>query len=332
MSKNSRNSFSGWHSIHTNQISMNDINNHLTNRITGSILAHALGDAFGAPHEGGIFERGLWRLIGKRKGKRCWTDDTQMSINVIESLLSCGRVDQDDLACRFARSYQWRRGYGPGAAKMLKRIRRGQPWQEANRTVFRDGSFGNGGAMRAAPIGLFFAAASEEELVQAARTTAAVTHGHPLGQEGAALIALATGLTCNDVDSEKIIQRLSNCATTEEFQGKLKTAGNWLKSESTTPTPTVAAELGNGIAAINSCVTAIYIALSFRDAPFDELLDFTISLGGDVDTIAAMAGGIWGAGRGLHALPEKRLQQLEQCDRLTTLARSLAENIGATSQ
>jgi poly(ADP-ribose) glycohydrolase ARH3 len=58
-----------------------------------------------------------------------------MTIDVIESLLACGRVDQDDLARRFAKSYRWSRGYGPGAAKVLRRIRRGQPWQEANSSV-----------------------------------------------------------------------------------------------------------------------------------------------------------------------------------------------------
>ena len=88
-----------------------------SDRIIGSVLASALGDAFGAPYEGGILERALWFLIGRRKGKRCWTDDTRMSIDIIEYLLACGRVDQDELAQRFARSYQWSRGYGPGAAK-----------------------------------------------------------------------------------------------------------------------------------------------------------------------------------------------------------------------
>ncbi len=55
-----------------------------TDRIIGSVLALALGDAFGAPYEGGILERAVWALIGRRNGKRRWTDDTQMTIDVIE--------------------------------------------------------------------------------------------------------------------------------------------------------------------------------------------------------------------------------------------------------
>ncbi len=49
-------------------------------RMIGTLLASALGDAFGAPYEGGLPERLLWALIGGRKGIRRWTDDTQMSI------------------------------------------------------------------------------------------------------------------------------------------------------------------------------------------------------------------------------------------------------------
>ena len=106
-----------------------------TDRFIGSLLGLALGDAFGAPYEGGIPERALWAWIGTRNGKRRWTDDTQMTIDVIESLLARGDLDQQDLARRFAQSYQWSRGYGPATAKTLGRIRRGQGWRTASRCV-----------------------------------------------------------------------------------------------------------------------------------------------------------------------------------------------------
>lgn len=290
----------------------------------GSILALALGDAWGAPYEGGIPERLLWTLIGRRNGKRRWTDDTQMTIDVIESLAACGRVDQDDLALRLAQSYRWSRGYGPGAAKVLKRIRRGQPWQEANCSVYREGSFGNGAAMRAPAIGLFFVNDEEETIIRAAHESAVVTHAHPLGCEGAGLIALATALAYRDTDYLDIIERLCQRAEAPEFQTRLKTASSWLQTDSRVAPKVVADKLGNGIAAVKSCVTAIYLALAFHSGSFTELLEFTIKLSGDVDTIAAMAGAIWGAARGLKDLPQKHLEELEQRDRLHSLARSLA--------
>jgi ADP-ribosylglycohydrolase len=102
----------------------------------GSLLGLALGDAFGAPFEGGVLERSLWRLIGKTSdGRFRWTDDTQMALDVAESLIERRAVDQDDIAQRFARGYRWSRGYGPGAAKVLQLIRRGTDWRLANHRV-----------------------------------------------------------------------------------------------------------------------------------------------------------------------------------------------------
>ena len=295
-----------------------------TNRVFGSLLGFALGDAFGAPHEGGILERGVWAFIGRRNGKRRWTDDTQMTIDVVESLVKCRRVNQNDLAWRLAQSYRWSRGYGPGAARVLKRMRLGQPWESAVRTVYPDGSFGNGGAARALVVGLFFATDGEEELVKAASAAAAVTHAHPLGREGAVLVALATALAFNDTSSKGIMERLCQRSESHEFLSRLHKARAWLERQNKIAPRRVAAELGNGIAAVESCVTAVYLALAFRNSFFDELLKFTIRLRGDVDTIAAMACGVWGAARGVDGLPQARLHQLEQCDRLKALARSLS--------
>ncbi len=111
-------------------------------------------------------ERAFWVILGRCNGRRRWTDDTAMSLDVIASLLACGQVNQDDLA----RSYIWSRGYGPGAAKLLQRIRRGEFWQSANRAVFPDGSYGNGGAMRAAPVGAYFCEHPERIVVEARRS------------------------------------------------------------------------------------------------------------------------------------------------------------------
>ncbi len=300
-----------------------------TNRVLGSLLGLAIGDAFGAPFEGGIVERALWTFIGKQNGKLRWTDDTQMTIDVIESLIKLGCVDQNDLARRFAQSYRWSRGYGPGAARVLKSIRRGRPWETAARAVYRDGSFGNGGAMRSAPIGLFYAAASVEKIITAADAAATVTHSHPLGREGAVMVALTTAFAFNDIDTDEIIERLAQRAKSNEFLKKLQKAKTWLRTKSQVEPQRVARELGGGIAAVESCVTAVYMALSFRDRSFDELLDFAIMLRGDADTIAAMACAIWGASRGLDELPQARLEQIEQSERLKTLARSFSEAMGS---
>jgi ADP-ribosylglycohydrolase len=289
-------------------------------RFQGCVLGLALGDAIGAPFEGGVLERLLWRLIGRtRSGEMRWTDDTQMTLDVIESLVARGGVDSDDLAARFAASYQWSRGYGPATAKVLRRISRGQRWQEANTSVYRQGSFGNGAAMRAPVLGLFYAS-RPGELVAAARASAIVTHAHPQGIEGAVLIASATAAATRGESTAEILACASRFCEAGQMAARLATAQRWLASSSDVNPAEVARHLGNGIAAVDSCVTALYLALRFRDAGFIEMQQRVAKMGGDADTIGAMAGAIWGAANGVEKLPSELLAKLEQRDRLLSLA------------
>jgi poly(ADP-ribose) glycohydrolase ARH3 len=292
-------------------------------RFEGCLLGLALGDALGAPYESGPVERLLWRLIGRtRQGHMRWTDDTQMSVDVAESLLATSTLDADDLTHRFASSYRWSRGYGPGAARLLKRIARGADWREANRSVYPDGSFGNGGAMRAPIIGLFYAGRLED-LNAAARLSARITHAHPLGLEGAVLMAFATAWALRGSKPLEIMENSASHCELQAFTTRLEIAIQWLRAGNEPPAREVARQLGHGIAVGESCVTALYAALRFMDRSFLEMQAFVIGCRGDVDTIGAMAGAIWGAAKGLGSLPSGPLSKLEQREKLMVLAAAL---------
>lgn len=270
-----------------------------------------------------MLERLLWRLIGRTKtGEMRWTDDTQMSLDVIESLVVRNDVDPDDLANRFAASYRWSRGYGPGTAKVLRRISRGEPWQRANRAVHADGSFGNGAAMRVPVIGLFYAG-RPTELDDAARRSAVVTHAHPLGVEGAVLIARATAAAARAESSAEVLRIVSDCCQTGVMSARLAIAKDWLTSHADVKPDEVARNLGNGIAAADSCVTAVYLALRYRDLGFVAMQNMVATMRGDADTIGAMAGAIWGAANCIRAMPPELLEKLEQRERLLSLAEVL---------
>jgi poly(ADP-ribose) glycohydrolase ARH3 len=292
-------------------------------RFQGCLLGLALGDALGAAHEGGALERMLWRVIGRtRSGLTRWTDDTQMSLDLAESLIAHRRLDLQDLASRFAGSYRWSRGYGAGTSRVLRRLKRGTDWREANRSVHGDGSFGNGGAMRAPVVGLFYAR-RPNDLASAARLSASVTHAHPAAMEGAALVATATGCALLRHPPPAILERAAAVCELEPFRARLATARVWLASRAD-PTPgEVARQLGHGVAATESCVTAVYAALRFLDRAFLELHQFVAACRGDVDTIGAMAGAIWGAANGIAPLPETELDRLEQRERLMKVATAL---------
>jgi poly(ADP-ribose) glycohydrolase ARH3 len=296
---------------------------------SGCILGLALGDALGAPYEGGPIERFVWRMICSRsRGKSLWTDDTRMSLDLAESLLETGGLNCDDLAHRFAASYTWSRGYGPGTAGLLKRIRKGEDWRKANRSIYPGGSFGNGAAMRAPVIGLFYAG-RHDELVEAARLSAEITHAHALGIEGAVLLACAAADAVRSKPADRIVaDSAAHCKHTE-FTSRLELAASWLHEDNPPDAGKVVRHLGNGIAAYESCVTALFIGLSFLEKSFEDMLAFTIRCGGDVDTIGAMAGAVWGASRGSQSLPRERLERLEDRERIESIGYALYEKVHA---
>jgi ADP-ribosylglycohydrolase len=151
----------------------------------------SVGDAFGErfflhPDVAQLIigERGLpeppWR----------YTDDTQMALSIVEILRTRGEIDQTFLAKRFGERYDPSRGYGPAMHRILMGINDGEDWRTVAASAFSgQGSFGNGGAMRVAPLGAYFA--DDLEMVHSqAVLTAEVTHAHPEGIVGAVAVAL----------------------------------------------------------------------------------------------------------------------------------------------
>lgn len=292
----------------------------------GCLLGLALGDALGAPYEGApTSDRRLGgKALGIRRDQRGvlrWTDDTQMALDIAESLAECGGLDQDRLAQRFAASFCPTRGYGGGAARLLSLIGAGEDWRKANRAVFPDGSFGNGAAMRAPVLGVYFQ--QREERIAAARQTAEITHAHPLGIEGAVLIAEAAHCALLGEPALDAVKHVREVCEQQPFVQRLELVRTWMSGGDHPNPGELARVLGNGIEAVEAAPAAAYIGLRFGEAAFEDLMACVIDVGGDVDTIGAMAGGIWGARNGASRLPLDAVRRLEQIDRLEKAAMAL---------
>lgn len=295
---------------------------NMKNKYRGCLIGLALGDALCAPYEGGILERTLWKFFSKtRDGKIRYTDDTQMCIDLAESIIAYNGINQDALAERFANSYQWSRGYGPSAAKLLKKIKRGQNWRDLNTAGFKDGSFGNGAAMRIAPVALYLHD-NENLLIQTVEDASIITHAHELAITGAKNIALTIALILKGQSTESTIKTLID-NNTGEYKEKLLIAQQWLIGKEDISSSIVAKILGNGIQAINSTITAITIASFFIHKDFEQMMIFIQNCGGDTDSIAAMAGAIWGASNGLDAINHPKLDGLESRQKIIELADGL---------
>ncbi len=297
----------------------------ICDREIGCMLGLSLGDALCAPWEGGPAERVLWCLIGRtREGKRRWTDDTRMALDIAASLVERGEVDPDHLARTFAGSYRWSRGYGPGAAKVLKRIRWGLPWEQASRSVHAEGSFGNGAAMRVAPLALFYRH-RRELLPGAVEKASAITHAHPLALEGARIIASAVLAALDGLEGDALLEAASAPAVSAGFRERISALEGLRRGDALPGPGEVASLLGHGISALESCVTALYLGERFAGEPFGELIRFVRGVGGDADTIGAMAGAIWGARNGAEAIPKEEVASVEETGAITELTRRLCE-------
>ncbi len=127
-----------------------------------------------------------------------WTDDTHMALSIVEVLKENGRIDQDELAKLFARRYKQdtQRGYAGGAHRLLGKVAKGGSWRDISPTLFGTGSFGNGSAMRVAPIGAFFYS-DLDRVKKEAELSAEVTHYHSEGRAGAIAVAVAAAIAAS---------------------------------------------------------------------------------------------------------------------------------------
>jgi len=129
----------------------------------------SVGDALGAQFF--VPGRSLPDLLAGRPPATPWewTDDTEMACSIYAQISTHGRIDRDTLAKEFADRCEPYRGYGGGTVVVLHQIRDGRPWAEAAGAAFDGaGSWGNGAAMRVAPLGAYFAGNPDRAAAQAA--------------------------------------------------------------------------------------------------------------------------------------------------------------------
>jgi poly(ADP-ribose) glycohydrolase ARH3 len=305
----------------------------LIDQFTGALLGLMTGDALGRSAKGHTPEELLER-VEEESGHRMiemiggfYTEDTEMMIAVAETLLAQGRIDQPDLARRLGENLDPMRGHNPGELEVLYRLQQGVDWRDANREVFEEGSFGIGGAPRAAPVGLFYHD-DLDMVIEAAAAAAEVTHAHPLGMAGAVVVALGVALavkraTPRDLFDE--IQDLLAASGYGDFLPFLAVLPELL--ESWPSPPQVVEKLGGNALTVQRCVPAgLYSVLRHPDS-FEKAVGFAGRLGGDADSIGAITGAIAGAYHGVNAIPAAWVNRLENEERGRDFVIDLGERL-----
>ncbi|MFI6467166.1 ADP-ribosylglycohydrolase family protein [Streptomyces sp. NPDC050528] len=268
------------------------------------------GDAFGD----GWFTRSdedaeeLWAARELRPAPWLWTDDSAMAFVLFAHLMAHGEVQPDALAGEFAAEYARdpSRGYGPSMHGILRRIGDGEDWQAVTTGQFGgQGSYGNGAAMRVAPLGAWFrddlAVAAEQ-----ARLSALTTHAHPEAVAGAVAVAVAAALAAAGAGQQappraEFLREVASHVPDGDVRSGLLVAANF---SARTSVRHAASVLGSGtlISAPDTVPFALWSAAGQLD-DLPEALWQTVAGWGDRDTTCAIAGGVVAARTGTGGVP-----------------------------
>ena len=245
-----------------------------------------------------------------------FTDDTNMALSIYEILRLYGEISQDKLADSFVAHFENtdKFGYGPGVTRFVDAIHKGMKWRDANMYLFQGGSFGNGGAMRIAPLGAYFADDIPKLITETTKATE-TTHAHPEGIAGAIAVAVATAIAWQNRDNllsrgdfiEHILPHIPqgdvrlNCLLAQKLPDSEHIAIH-----------EIVARIGNGsnVTAQDSVPYVLYCA-GEKPNQFEDAFWLTASGGGDVDTTCAMVGGIVAMTVGMDGLPTEWIKRRE---------------------
>jgi poly(ADP-ribose) glycohydrolase ARH3 len=299
----------------------------LHSKFVGAMLGAALGDAVGELAFQHPDRNALLAQLEQTPQLR-YTDDTVMSVVVAEHLIEHGDINPQILGHQLREHYHkepWR-GYGESTRYVFSLVENeGIGYIDAAlRLHGGTGTYGNGAAMRVAPVALRWH--DSADLYDKVAASSRVTHAHPVAIDAAATLALAQArmLALNPqrpFSPPALLGELIAGARTAPIREKLERIPPLL--DGGLPQQQIADILGRGTAAHESLPFALYCFLT-HPHEFMECVLCAVLNGGDRDTLGTMAGAVAGALLGSEALPQAWLAKLENRQHIETLARELA--------
>lgn len=281
--------------------------------VAGTLLGLAVGDALGAPLEGlpppekTVTDMGCGGIHDIARGE--FTDDTLQAVGLARSLVCCRGFSPEDFLHRliadFDRAPQY---YGPTSRLVFSLIKDGFSPEEAARLAHarNGGSRTNGSVMRGPPLGIFYAPAHVREPSLAC---SALTHHDPVAGECSAFVNLMISEMCRGTSKVRAFCRaLDRCEDAEV----LERVGNF---HAWPLDPSLDAVLAT------HCAVAVFMSAD----SFEKTVVRAVNLGGDADTIGAIAGALAGACYGFSAVPHRWLVDFRHTGQVLALAERLWE-------
>lgn len=289
--------------------------------MSNALLGTAVGDALGVPFETKLSNFELlvdWdgkSFLGSAHHKLLpgqYSDDTQMSLMVAESLIENKGFNPEDLAARYV---DWMvsgraRGYGKTTLLAVQNLLNGKHWSESG----VPGSYGNGTAMRAAPFGIYFRD-DLKELIKVCKVDSAITHASEEAEAGSIAIALAAAYAVNN-DTDKLLHRIWEVLPASKVKNSIFSLSSLVESPYILP-PQALRVIGTKGNVKETVPAALYCFLRFDN--YEDAVIASIRAGGDTDTTAAIVGALWGAKVGTQGIHPDWVSDVEDSEKLMAL-------------
>ncbi len=285
-------------------------------KFRGAVLGFAIGDALGMPVEGMKIEeiRSIYGRVvdfvdsplGDLKAGE-WTDDTEQMIALARSILETKYFDPENFSKKLLELKSLRLGWT--TRKALSNLARGVSWFNAG--VESDSC---GASVRVLPIGLVYAF-SLDLVERYAVISATVTH-RGVAVVGAVAYALGIACVCNDMDVEEMLDEVVGRVRKydELIADKVELAYELMDED----VCKVVDRLGNSMSVYECVPLSFYLFFSSRS--FEDCAIKSANIGGDADSITAMACGLKGCEVGIDGIPKKWLENVKDGDMLLEIA------------
>jgi ADP-ribosyl-[dinitrogen reductase] hydrolase len=310
-----------------------------TDRANGVLLGLACGDALGRPVEfkpphriaeehGRVTE--MLADGTHRQPAGTITDDTELALCIARSLAEQGQFEPPAVVDRFVEWYDSDPfDIGGLTAATLRRLAVGGDWDEIGIEEWKhlpEGqNAGNGSVMRCAPYGVAFDS-NMEDLVTASRVSSAITHTDPRCQWSCVVLNVTIAGVLND-DDDPLSTALD---VAEDAPAEVREAVTSIQNVLSGDIDPNTVDLKNNGYVVTTLQAGLYHALTAETA--EEAIIDAVMMGGDTDTIAAVAGAVAGARFGGEALPDRWLNEITETDELTELSHSLASDTFGVSE
>jgi ADP-ribosyl-[dinitrogen reductase] hydrolase len=298
-----------------------------------TLIGCAIGDALGNPFEmkpaaspllkewDGMFKAGgtFWK---GQPGQ--YTDDTLMSIALSMSLIEKQGFDPEHVAQSYLDWYNTgnTRGIGNTTATAMEHLKLGANYQESGLKNYNNQpAGGNGTAMRAAPIGLYYHN-DLNKLLEVAMVDASITHNALEPKIGSVAVALATALLVNGNSKDEILSEVINVLPDSLLKEKLQLVVSLLEN-STAPAQALA-QIGSSGYVVETVGAAFYCVAATDN--FKDAVIMAVKAGGDTDTVAAIVGALTGTYYGLEGIPDEYKDNVENKELLIFLTEELINN------